>query len=585
MMITTDRGVESALRLTRVRRRAVASLGALVLGAGALAATGALAVPAAAAGSSPIPHANSAWIYDGAAGTGVWAQSILGYNHAAGANNKITQVYTYGTDIEGFDGSRTIDDGTYYDGGNRDNGIWDTAAYWSALDQGPQLANGGATSAAPAVQISPIIDGTPDSGNLNSLSSAAASLFADEIADEVCADDNVSGIQFDWEPFNAESPAQQAFYGEINVDFSSSTYGCVDTAHPTGRYFSVFAFGSALAADGPEIAKLLKGDGYFISSLYDLGANGAGVQNGTGSGAKDYPALVAAAVNTTAWYADQNGIAYAFGIPAAASDHEFVDCTGTCTFAGAGDRPGSGGMLDYVKAAVSSIDGVVANSDVLFVGTDIWDFGTWTGVGRPNNAFTKASGTSFDVQPASATTPVLSWLASNLPSYQHTGGSGPSNPAGGGSSSPSPTPTPTPTGSGTNVLTAAQNPGFEGSLVPWTCTDGAAESSVDPSSGAGSLALTPSATATAFCQQTIGGLTPNHRYTFSARLAGGSTPITLTLDQGSVDLTGAASTGSGYATASGTVTTDANGAVTLRIQAYKQQNGTGYADDVSLVSQ
>jgi len=55
-------------------------------------------------------------------------------------------------------------------------------------------------------------------------------------------------------------------------------------------------------------ATLLKGDGYFIASLYDLGSNAAGVQNGTGSGAADYPALVDAAVNTTAWYADQDGI-------------------------------------------------------------------------------------------------------------------------------------------------------------------------------------------------------------------------------------------------------------------------------------
>ncbi len=551
---------------------------ALVLGSGALVyfqATG-----AAAASTSVIPHANSAWIYDGAAGTGVWAQSILGYNAAAGATNKITQIYNYGTDIETYAGGanpRAIDDGTYYDGSGKDNGIWDTAAYWAALDQGPQLANASATP----ISISPIIDGTPGTGNIDAMTTAKAGAFADEIADEVCADDNVSGIQFDYEPFNAESTGQQAFYSEINTDFASATYGCVDTAHPSGRYFSVFAFGGALATDGPEIATLLHGDGYFIASLYDLGSNGPGVQNGTGTGAADYPALVKSAVNTTAWYADQLGISYAFGIPAASSDHEFVDCFGSpCTKAAAGDSTDANGMLDYTKAAVQAIDAVVANTDTLFVGTDIWDFGVWTGVGRPNNVYTHATGTSFDVQPASAPTAVLRYLAANLPSYQHTGGAGPTNPGGGGGTGGGGT-----GGGGTNVLGTANNPGFESTLSPWTCTSGTAASTTNPYAGTSSLALTPTATVTAYCQQTITGLTPSHSYTFSAELAGGSSPITITLDQGATDLSGASSVGSAYAQYSGVVTTDSSGSVTIRIQAYKQQSGTGYADNVSLVAQ
>jgi len=552
----------------------VAYLGIAGAGPGAQAATT----------SSVIPHANSAWIYDGADGTGVWAQSILGYNQAAGANNKITQVYNYGTDIEDYGDTGSIDDGTYYDGSNKDNGIWDTAAYWQALDQGPQLAAGGPTASAPAISLSPIIDGTPSTGNIDSLTAAQDKSFADEIADEVCADDNVSGIQFDYEPFNAASAGQQAFYSEINADFSSAAFGCVDSAHPTGRYFSVFGFGSQLATNGAEIATLLKGDGYFIASLYDLGSNPAGVQNGTGSGAADYPALVNAAVNTTAWYADQDGISYAFGIPAAASDHEYVNCFGTCTPAASGDGTDSNGMLDYTKAAVAAIDAVVSNSDSLFVGTDIWDFGTWTGVGRPNNLYTKASGTSFDVQPASAPTAVLQWLQNNLPSYQHTGGAGPSNPAGGGGSSPTPTPTPSssPTG-GSSVLTSADNPGFEGSLSPWTCTAGTADSTADPYAGADSLAITPTTTLTASCQQTITGLTPNGAYTFGAEVAGGTSPIIITLGQGGTTV--ATSTGTAYAAISGTVTANSSGSVTLVIQAYKQQNGTGYADSVTLVPQ
>lgn len=578
-MIQRDRTPRRGKRLFR-RTRVLAAATALATASGALALTQMTGVSAAST-TGAIPHADSAWIYDGASGVGVWAQSLLGYNAGAGANNKITQIYNYGTDIETYTGGsapRAIDDGTYYDGGGKDNGIWDTGAYWSALNQGPQLANATATG----VSISPIIDGTPGTGNIDAMSSATAGAFADEIADEVCADDNVSGIQFDYEPFNAESAGQQAFYIEINKDFAAAKYGCVDTAHPNGRYFSVFAFGGALAKDGAEIKTMLGGDGYFIASLYDLGANGAGVQNGTGAGAADYPALVQTAVNTTAWYADQLGIPYAFGIPAAASDHEFVDCFGSpCTKAAAGDGTDANGMLDYTQAAVRAIDAVVANTDTLFVGTDIWDFGVWTGVGRPNNLYTQASGTGFDVQPASAPTAVLRWLQSNLPSYQHTGGAGPTNPAGGGGTTGGTTGGGG--GGGGNVLTAANNPGFEGSLSPWTCTSGTADSTANVYAGSDALALTPTSTVTAYCQQTVTGLTPSHAYTFSAELAGGTSPITITLDQAATDI--ASSRTTAYALASGTVTTDSSGSVTLRVQAYKQQNGTGYADSLSLVSQ
>jgi hypothetical protein len=576
-----DRTAGAVRRLASHRRQVVSAGAALLIGAGAFAYFGFAGEGAQAATSGGVvPHANSAWIYDGASSTGVWAQSIVAYNAAAGANNKITQIYNYGTDIEDYSGSGGIDDGTYYDGSNKDSGIWDTAAYWSALDQAPQLTAGGPTASAPAVSISPIIDGTPSTGNIDSLTAAQDTDFANEIADEVCADDNVSGIQFDYEPFNPASAGQQAFYSEINTDFASGTYGCVDTAHPSGRYFSVFGFGSQLATNGAEVAALLKGDGYFIASLYDLGSNGPGVQNGTGAGAGDYPALVKSAVNTTAWYGDQYGISYAFGIPAAASDHEYVNCFGTCTPAAAGDGTDSSGMLDYTKAAVAAIDSVVANSDTLFVGTDIWDFGVWTGAGRPNNLYTQATGTSFDVEPASAPTAVLQWLAGNLPSYQHTGGAGPTNPAGGGSPSPSPSPS---SSGGTSVLTSADNPGFEGSLSPWTCTSGAVESSADPYSGTGSLALTPTSTLTTSCQQTISGLTPNASYVFGAELAGGTSPVIITLDQASTTV--ATSSGSGYSEVSGVVTTNSTGSVTLGIQAYKEQSGTGYADNVTLIPQ
>src|SRR6185312_667500 len=102
-------------RLSSRRIRVLAAATALATASGALLLTTQVTGASAATSTGVIPHADSAWIYDGASGVGVWAQSILGYNSAAGAGNKITQIYNYGTDIEDYTGgsTRSIDDGTY----------------------------------------------------------------------------------------------------------------------------------------------------------------------------------------------------------------------------------------------------------------------------------------------------------------------------------------------------------------------------------------------------------------------------------------------------------------------------------------
>ncbi|MGH1555772.1 carbohydrate binding domain-containing protein [Streptomyces sp. L7] len=64
------------------------------------------------------------------------------------------------------------------------------------------------------------------------------------------------------------------------------------------------------------------------------------------------------------------------------------------------------------------------------------------------------------------------------------------------------------------------NAGFEtGSLSPWTCTGGSAVVSSPVHSGSHSLQVTPSASSTGECDQTV-ALSPNKSYTLTAWVQG-----------------------------------------------------------------
>lgn len=138
-------------------------------------------------------------------------------------------------------------------------------------------------------------------------------------------------------------------------------------------------------------------NGYVIDSLYDLGSNPAGSLNDLPT----YNTLVTQQTSDMKAWADAAGIPYAFGIPAAASVHEYETCTGTCV-AGADGTPGNP-MVDYDHEAVAAINAVGSPSDSLFLGTDVWDFGTATTSGG-------ATVTPYTAQPD-----VLGYLATNLP--------------------------------------------------------------------------------------------------------------------------------------------------------------------------
>jgi hypothetical protein len=352
--------------------------------------------------------ANGAWAYD--TGTaGAWVSSISSYNAAAtSAAHRLTQVFSYATDMEMYcpdnDASQCTpsDLQSYYT--PTSSGWASTLAYYNAFD---------ATSHT--VSISPIIDGRTDAGGylteLNQLSPSLAATFADKVAAEVCADPRIDGIQFDIEPFDVTTKnGQYYFYQQIAKDFagqhSGSTatdpYGCVGATHPSGRYFSVFTFAASIkpgTAEAANVAAFTSAyhNAYVIDSLYDLGSNPAGSLNDL----PVYKALVVQQADEMKTWADREHIPYGFGIPASASAHEYETCTGSCA-------PGADGstgnpMIDYAQDAVTAIDRSGAPADRLFLGTNIWDFGN------------KVSSEGATVTPAPAPSNVLRYLDAKLP--------------------------------------------------------------------------------------------------------------------------------------------------------------------------
>ena len=633
---------------------AVVAATALACGLSTLAASGATTqlsgrpsaatLSAATTPTSVIPRgANSAWAYDGKSGAGVWATTIQNYNQLATDGHRLNQLYSYGSDVES-DPDSASGFTTYYTAGVQPSER--TTAYNADLNIAPGL-----TSTPSPVQLSPIIDGQIGSdslpGSFNSMSVTAARALADQIALQVCADDNVAGIQFDVEPFNVTSTTsgQYPFYLQIGKDFAGA--GCTNANHPLGRYFSVFAFGSALnpaTASGPNVASMLNTyhNGYFIDSLYDLGTGPAGALNSPDT----YTGLVSTETAHTVQWARQLGVNYAFGIPAAASDHEYTTCQGSGCVAGTsttGASVAGAPMLSYVAAAVNAINAQGATTDALYVGTDLWDFGAGTGTSLG----------SVVVTPAAAQVDVLRWLATHLPG------------AAGATTPPADTTAPTvPTGlalsgaptastiplswaGSTDAVGVAGYRVYSGSTkvadvatTSTTLTGLTASTTYQLSVSAYDAAGNESARSSVLSATTAAGSTPpppgnlvadggfesgglsswscvtgtaavvtGHAQTGSDSLA--LTPTsTLTAEctqnvsvvsgqlytvsaalaggTGSISLTlkingsTVSSTGSAYATKSFNFTATTTGQIQISLSAYKQQAGTGYVDDVSL---
>ncbi|RMB60037.1 hypothetical protein EAX62_10000 [Tessaracoccus antarcticus] len=384
------------------------------------------------------PRANGVWMYDrdraGAFDPGRWINLINKYNAAATPGNELGQVFSYGSDMETYceddDADKcTLDDlNMYYTPDSV--GYESTGAYVDGLDP---IDNDPSGAAARPVVMTPVIDGRigPEGylRNFNDLSESLARDYADKASKELCADGRIDGIQFDLEPFDVTTPnGQYYFYLQIAKNFAgdhdgdpgNDPYGCVDAAHPQGRFFSFFTFAAAIepgtvSASNVHDVVTSYGNGLIIASLYDLNNLPAGTLN-------DLPTYTGSVqqevANMKAW-AQELEIPYAFGIPASASAHEYTTCDGPDC------RPGKNGatgypMLDYTKAAVTALHDSAVDSDPLFRGTSIWDFGE--GINVDGNAF----------QPAPAPAEVLLYLTHNLtrPDAEQPG-------------SPEPTPAPT----------------------------------------------------------------------------------------------------------------------------------------------
>lgn len=415
-----------------MRNKWCAAIAALTLAVGALAAAGGDATAQQASSVSPAatptggpptafpPKANSAWAYDTTA-PGTWVNAIKAYNEQATSGHELNEIYSYATDLEMYcpnnDGTQCTANDLYafYTPGS--SGPARTDAYYQAFD---------ATNPGSLI-ISPIIDGRTDANGymqgFNELSPQLAAGFADKVAGQVCADPHVDGIQFDIEPFNVSTKnGQYYFYLQLAKDFAGqhladpaqNSYGCVDAAHPRGRFFSVFTFAASIqpgTGSAGNVQAVLNAyrNGYFMDSLYDLSSAPAGTLNGIAA----YRVAVRQEATDTKTWANRLHVRYGYGIPASASAHEFTTCSATpgATDSCVPDATGATGypMIDYAKAAVAAVDSTGALHDPHYLGTAIWDFGdhvSWNGL-------------NFSPVPAPAD--VLNYLATNLPGAQSPG--------------------------------------------------------------------------------------------------------------------------------------------------------------------
>jgi len=343
------------------------------------------------------PKANAAWIYDppadngsrGKVKPGHFTDVLTHYNDDASSGARISEFYIYAGDMEMYCPEHRAkqcqpdDFHVYYSNaaqhgnaiGGRDDHHGNTSvqAYARWLSAHP-LPDG-----EPAL-IVPIIDGVVSGHGalrgFNDLSRKQAEAFADKVTEQVCADDSVDGIQFDLEPFNVVRQAgQYYFYKRIAQNFASRSKRCVDSSHPQGRFFSIFTVANRIrpgtpSADNVQKIMQVANNGYLIDALYDL----KGTLPGHQTSAKDYQKLVQRETSNMRNWAAQIGIKFQFGVPAAASAHEFGECRGAPCQASQKTVHGNAVsiQLAYVKSAVAAIRSSGAMQDPHYLGVALW---------------------------------------------------------------------------------------------------------------------------------------------------------------------------------------------------------------------
>lgn len=362
-----------------------------------------------------IPRSIAVWLYDASNGAskklimhaGQFLENIKAWNGVSdqsstptSAGNRITELYTYGTDMEMYEGS--LESYYYID------------RYWRLNNQkhpgheGMIYSIGPMNTAYykdkfPGMFMSPIVDGRTDHGgylvDFNSLSQDKAEGYADLLAAQFCADHNTDGIQVDVEPLDfvtqsGAAPAadmtstQVLFYLQLTKNLAGENKQ-LPICHGKVRYVSVFTFAQSIAKglakdavntkNRAALMELLQRDNFLvIDSLYDLPAGNVSTGN---NDAATYAQYAKDEVNQIVALSAEYGFNFKFGIPASCSFHE-------CDT--------SQGQKAYVQASLEAIaaSNKVASTNICdnpkFKGLAIWAF---------DNHVVDFKGTTFNIQP------------------------------------------------------------------------------------------------------------------------------------------------------------------------------------------
>lgn len=327
--------------------------------------------PAPAASGQP-PRSISVWIYDQEGAftkdgvkkkdPGQYIADLNTWNKNAAAGNEINELYTYGADMEMYSGNDleayyttpikvlTKDAPNHYITKDNYNGPLNVALYKDQVKLKDVHAK---------IYMSPIVDGRFDTGYLtgfSGLSKDDVTAYADLVANQICTDTNVDGIQFDLEPAKLTEPNQVTFYNRLSVDFQAKT-SSLPSCRTKNRYLSIFTFAQWLGnpSQSPELAKLLKQPNFeVVDSLYDVPGDSA-----TATPA-EYQKNVANEITTLMEVQKQAGFNVKFGLPASCSAHECGP---------------NGNNIDYINAVLKELGAHnVCALNKKFKGIGLWTF-------------------------------------------------------------------------------------------------------------------------------------------------------------------------------------------------------------------
>lgn len=222
------------------------------------------------------------------------------------------------------------------------------------------------------------LDGCDDVPDVRTMTKAEIEHAARTIARTYCALPVVSGVQVDLEPFSgAFVPGVVALLRRTAELLRGPQ--CVDSAHPHGRFVSLFTFAESLATpQGKQLLDAIKPNGYVIISGYDLYPDNPDTRFNT---VASYRTKLIKQVRATVSVLEGSDLAWSLAIPMTASSHEYESYSPSKKFCGPACTPykNDAKMVDYVNAAldvVESMPKVFAMShSSRFRGLTLWKWG------------------------------------------------------------------------------------------------------------------------------------------------------------------------------------------------------------------